>query len=85
MPKEIKKTEKNEQVKPVGPVIHASPTLHGRRVKLKRGEKEVDGILLAQDGQSSNEKLVFQWKNEEGVSKISPVTGDELEILLSGK
>lgn len=78
------KKKEIEEIKPVGPVIHAPVTLHGRRVKLTRGGKEVDGVLLAKDGQASNEDLVFQWTNEHGTASISPLSGEERELLLGG-
>lgn len=73
-----------KEIKPTGPVIHAPPTLHGRKMKLVRGGKEVNGVLLSQDGQASNDNLIFQWKNEHGTASISALTGEELEVLLSG-
>jgi len=67
-----------------GPVIYAPPTLHGRRVKLIRGGKEVSGVLMAKDSQTTSDKLVFQWTNENGTSSLSPLTGEELEELKNG-
>ena len=41
--------EKKE--KKVGTEIHGPDILHGKRVRLTRGEREVVGILLANDHQ----------------------------------
>ncbi len=73
-----------EKSKPVGPVIHGSPTLNGKRVKLVRGGKEVHGDLMSNDGQSSNDNLVFKWTNEHGTASISPITEEELDKFLNG-
>ena len=73
-----------KEIKLTGPVIHASPILHGRRVKLIRSGKKVNGVLLSQDSQTHSDNLIFQWINEDGVASISPLTGEELEALLSG-
>jgi hypothetical protein len=74
--------EKKE--KPVGPVVRALPTLHGKKTKLVREGKMINGVILSQDGQNSNDKLVFKWVNDKGTASISPLTGEELEKLLGG-
>ena len=58
--------------------------MNGKRVKLVRGGKEVYGVLMSNDGKSSNEKLVFKWTNEHGTASISPITEEELERFLRG-
>ena len=73
-----------KEIKPVGPVIHAPPTLNGKIVSLVRGGKKVRGVLMSQDGQNQNDNLVFKWNNEHGVASISPLMGEELEELLGG-
>jgi len=87
MAKQAKKKKKKvvaEEAKPVGTVIIAPPSLHGRRVTLTRGGKKVDGIIMSQDSQAGNDNFVFQWKGEGGKNCISAVNGDELEKLKSG-
>lgn len=84
-----KKAKKKEEVvaaepKPVGPVITAPPSLHGSRIKLIRGGKEVSGVITSQDTQAGNDNFVFQWKDESGKSCISAVDGDELAKLKNG-
>lgn len=76
--------KKTEETKPVGPVITAPPTLNGAKVKLSRGGKLVDGVLMSQDGQNSNDNLVFKWSDGDGPPNISPITGAELDKLLNG-
>jgi len=59
--------------------IHGDTILHGKKAVLTRGNKEVTGVLLANDSQVKSEKLVFQFVNKDGVSCISPVTKEEVE------
>ena len=75
--------KKVEKVK--GTVIKAPVSLHGRTVKLKRGEKEVVGVLLSKDVKGSLDKLAFQWNDENGNKCVSDVSGEELEKIKSGK
>ncbi len=71
-----------ENKKTTGPVIHAPVTLHGKRIKLIRGDKEVNGVLISQTGQSSNKDLLFKWIDDSGKTLLGPLTGEELEKLL---
>lgn len=86
MAKKAKKKEKEAavEIKPVGPVITAPPSLHGRNIKLTRGGKRVNGVIISQDTQAGNDNFVFQWTDESGKNCISVVNGDELEKLKSG-
>jgi hypothetical protein len=71
--------------KPVGTVIKAEPTFHGRLAKLKRGGVEVDGVLLSRDKQGPSDNLAFQWTDKDGNKCINEVTKEELEKIKSGK
>lgn len=76
---------KKIEIKPEGPVLRTTPTLHGRVVKLVRGGKEVSGVLLSKDSQGPSDNLIFQWKDKNGVSCISDINKDELEQLKNPK
>ena len=73
-----------EEVKPMGPVIHAAPTLNGKMVTLVREGEEVRGVLVSQSGQFQKDKLVFKWTSKNGTAAVSPLTNDELDELNNG-
>lgn len=79
-----KATKKEEIKKPVGPVITAPPTLHGKIAILVRGGEEVQGVLLSKDHQKTSDNFAFQWKDEQGKNCISPVTKEELDGIKNG-
>ena len=78
-------TEDKKPVVPVGPVIRGEVFLHGKKTKLIRGGKEVNGTVESQSGQKSNDKLVFKWKDENGKNCISSLTWEELEKIKTEK
>ena len=71
--------------KPEGTVIKGPLTLHGRKVKLVRGGKEVMGVLLSKDSQGPSDNLAFQWTDGNGSQCVNPVTQEEIEKIKSGK
>ena len=73
-----------KEEKPKGPVIYALTTLNGKRVTLVRGGKKVNGVIMSNSGQFSNDELVFKCSEGDGPANISPLTGEELEELLGG-
>ena len=73
---------KEEKLK--GPVVHAEATLNGKRVTLVRGGKKVNGVIMSNSGQFSNDELVFKWSEGDGPANISPLTPPELEELMGG-
>lgn len=73
-----------EEIKPTGPVIHALPTLNGKRVTLIREGEEVRGVIMSNSGQFNNDELVFKWTNKQGTASISPLTDEELKALVDG-
>lgn len=77
--------EDKKPVIPVGPVIRGEVFFHGKKTKLVRGGKEVNGIVESQSGQKSNEKLVFKWKDSMGKNCISALTWEELEKIKTEK
>ncbi len=76
---------KGIEIHHTGAVIKGVASLNGKTVKLTRSGKEVIGVLVSKDKQGPSDNLAFQWKNEHGVSCISEVTKDELEILKNPK
>ena len=76
---------KKIEIHQTGPEIKGVASLHGKVVKLIRGDQEVTGVLLSKDTQGPSDNLAFQWKNKQGVSCISEVTKDELEELKKAK
>lgn len=65
----------------IGPTVTATPTLHGRIVKLVRGGEEVSGVLMAKDTQGPSDNLIFRWKDKKGNSCLSEVNKEEIEQL----
>ena len=65
--------------KKVGVEVYGDAVLHGKRAVLTRGENEVTGVLLANDHQKKSENMVFQFKDANGVSCVSPVTKTEMK------
>ena len=61
----------------MGAVIRNQSDLHGKVITLKRGGKDVRGVLLAQDGRFCSDEFAFRWSNASGV-KIDLVSSDEL-------
>ena len=74
----------SKEKKVVGPVIRTPMGLHGKKVTLIRGGKEVKGVLLSSDGKPANDNFVFRWIGDNGVASISEITGEELEVLRNG-
>ena len=63
----------------MGAVFFNPNELHGKRVTLKRGDEEVEGILLSENMKNADHSFVFQWKNAAGTTCVSPVEDEEVE------
>lgn len=68
----------------MGAEIRNERELHGKRVELIRGGKKVRGIILAQDLKFSSYEFLFQWKDDQGGQKMSPLLDGELEQIRGG-
>jgi uncharacterized protein YodC (DUF2158 family) len=62
----------------MGAVIRNQNELHGKVVTLKRGGKDVSGVLLAQDSRFFSGEFAFKWTDKSGV-KIDAVSEEELD------
>ena len=68
-----------DREKKIGIEIHGPTTLHGKRARLMRCEREVVGVLLANDHQTNSKNMTFSFTDANGTKCISPVTSDEMD------
>jgi len=63
----------------MGAVIRNEDSLHGKRVKLNRGGKEVNGVMVAKDMRNHAGEYSFRWADVNGATCINDITEEEID------